>query len=280
MTTTQPDWHAHLTLGFAQDGAVTRLVERAHAGPLRVQKPLYPEGAHICHAIVLHPLGGVVGGDQLALNTTVYERAHAVLTTPGAAKWYRANGRVSRQTVTLTIKPGARLEWLPQETILFDASEVELTQSISLGKGASYIGCEILCFGRTASGESFNSGKITQRTSITSEGRLLWSEQGHLCGGSDVMRSPLVLSDKTVCATMLAVGTPLSGALLQAIRQEVDDLLARQGEFGMSQIKSLVVARYLGNSSEVARNVMLCVWKHVRPHLMGCEAVVPRIWNT
>ena len=280
MTLTQPDWHAHLALGFAQDGSTTRLTERSHTGPLRVQKPLYPEGAGICHAIVLHPPGGVVGGDQLALSATVGQHAHAVLTTPGAAKWYRANGRISRQHIALTIANGASLEWLPQESIFFDEANVELTQSIAVGKNASYIGCEILCLGRTASGESFNSGKITQRTSVRYEDRLIWSEQGQLAGGSSAMHSPLVMSGKTVCATLLAVGKPISAALLQTIRQDVESMGAPDGDFGISQIKSLVVLRYLGTSSEVARNVLLCGWKHLRPTLIGCQAVVPRIWNT
>ena len=102
------NWQAHLALKFADDGGTTRLVERSHSGPLRVQKPLYPEGARICHAIVLHPPGGVVGGDQLSVHAGVGSGAHALLTTPGAAKWYRANGHVSRQQINLTLEPGAR----------------------------------------------------------------------------------------------------------------------------------------------------------------------------
>src|SRR3954469_23845052 len=100
---------ARLSLGFADDHGATRLVERSHMGPLRVQKPLYPEGEKVCHAIVVHPPGGIVGGDQLSLNTQVGERAHAFVTTPGAAKWYKANGHVSRQDVRLDIDDGAAL---------------------------------------------------------------------------------------------------------------------------------------------------------------------------
>ncbi|MFC3106984.1 urease accessory protein UreD [Undibacterium arcticum] len=273
-------WQARLVLGFADDAGTTRLVERTHFGPLRVQKPLYPEGARVCHAIVVHPPGGVVGGDELALVAKVDQAAHAFITTPGAAKWYKANGRTSRQDIRLEIAAGAKLEWLPQETIFFDAAQVQLTQSVALGKDASYIGCEILCFGRTASGESFTSGKVSQRTSIRRESKLIWWEQGVLAGGSGSMLSPLGLSGKTVCATLIAVGKPLPASLLNTIRQEVDMLSGNDGAFGISQLKSVLVARYLGDSSEIARRAMLCVWQHVRPDLMACAAVVPRIWNT
>lgn len=276
----ESNWQAYLTLKFVDDSGTTRLVERTHSGPLRVQKPLYPEGVRICHAIVLHPPGGVVGGDQLTLSATVERDAHAVLTTPGAAKWYRANGHISRQQVSLTIESGAQLEWLPQESIFFDAADIQLSQNIQLGKDARYIGCEILCFGRTASGESFNTGRVSQRTSIVREGQLIWWEQGSIAGGSAAIQSPMSLSGNTVCATLLAVGKSLGAPLLQAIRQDVFRLTGNENDFGMSQIKSLLVARYLGSSSEIARIVMLCVWKHLRPELMGCEAVVPRIWQT
>ncbi|MES2933675.1 MAG: urease accessory protein UreD, partial [Pseudomonadota bacterium] len=188
-----------------------------------------------------------------------------------------------RSVASLTPAPmaaNAKLEWLPQETIFFDAAEVQLSQSISLAKDATYIGCEILCFGRTASGESFNRGKISQRTSIRREGKLIWWEQGGLSGGSPSMRSPLGLAGKSVCATLIATGKPLSAALLNTIRHEVGDIIGDDGQFGISQLKSVLVARYLGNSSEIARRVMLCVWHHIRPELMGCAAVVPRIWNT
>ena len=130
-----PNWQARLVLGFADDAGTTRLIERTHFGPLRVQKPLYPEGAHVCHAIVVHPPGGVVGGDELALVAKVGEAAHAVITTPGAAKWYKANGRTSRQDIALDIAAGARLEWLPQWVI-------PLTHTWRLLASWHCLGCE------------------------------------------------------------------------------------------------------------------------------------------
>lgn len=269
-------WQARLSLGFESDRGTTRLVEREHAGPLRVQKPLYPEGNAVCHAIVIHPPGGVVGGDELDLRARVGAQASALLATPGAAKWYKANGHVSRQNVHLSAGEGATLEWLPQETIFFDAAHVRLDHQVELDREASYIGCEILCFGRTASGESFNTGTVEQRTGIRRDGRLVWFEQGSLEAGTEAMRSPLGLAGRTVCATLIAVGRQLPGSVIAALR-EID---APAGSFGVTQMKSVVVVRHLGDSSELARRLMMDAWRLLRPALTGREAVVPRIWNT
>lgn len=246
---------------------------RAHRGPLRVQKPLYPEGARICHAIVVHPPGGVVGGDRLEIDVEAGDASHAFLTSPGAAKWYRANGKVSRQELRIRAGAGAAVEWMPQETIFFNDANVTLDQRIELAADASYIGCDILCFGRRASGERFAAGRIAQHTRIRRGGKLLWWEQGALLGGSGAMQSPLGLNGASVCATLIGVGKPAAGALLDTIRA-LDPALA------VSQVKSVFVARYLGDDSESARRVMFGVWQLLRPHLLGCAAPVPRIWNT
>jgi urease accessory protein len=278
--TGHPPWQASLSMGFTLDCGVTRMTERTHSGPLRVQKPLYPEGPEICHAIVVHPPGGVVGGDQLAISASVAPSCAALLTTPGAAKWYRANERQSRQTVRLQASAGAALEWLPQETIFFNQADVQLDHSVELEGDARYIGCEVLCFGRTASGEVFDSGAIRQRTSIRRDGKLIWFEQGMLAGDRPAMHSPLGLCGKPVCATLIACGKPLAGAALERIRMAVADVGADPEAFGLSQLKSVLVARYLGDSSETAKQLLARVWQVVRPEMLGRPAAAPRIWNT
>ncbi|MCS0591996.1 urease accessory protein UreD [Massilia norwichensis] len=268
-----PPWHASLQLRFAADadGATTRLTGRAHAGPLRVQKALYPEGARTCHVIVVHPPGGVVGGDQLEIGMRLGAGSRVFATTPGAAKWYRAQAGAARQEVRLQAGEGAALEWLPQESIFYDGARVELGHEVELGAQACYIGSEILCFGRRAMGEAFTRGHVVQRTRIRQAGRLVWHEQGRL--DADAIASPLGMGGRSVCATLLAVGRPLPAPALAALRAEVPGL-------ALSQVKSVLVARHLGDDSERARGAMLRVWQAVRPHLLGVEARPPRIWNT
>jgi urease accessory protein len=278
----EPDkpFQARLSLHFEEDAGITRLIGRDHLGPLLVQKPFYPENSDMCQAVIIHPPGGVVGGDKLEMTVKVGRSANAQITTPGAAKWYKANGNVSRQGIKLDIGAGGALEWVPQETIFFDNVHVELDHQVLLEKEASYIGCEILCFGRTASGESFTNGQIGQRTSIRRDDKLVWFEQIRLQGGSSAMKNPLGLGGHTVCATLIAVGKTVSADLLNEARDGATEISCGLGHFGISQLPSLIVARYLGNSSEIARRIMLNTWGLLRPVMLGREAMVPRMWNT
>jgi urease accessory protein len=271
---------ARLSLGFADDAGATRLVDREHFGPLLVQKPLYPEGREVCQVVIIHPPGGVVGGDELEIIAKVGASANAQITTPGAAKWYKANGHVSHQNIRLDVSAGGSLEWVPQETIFFDNAHVELDHRVLLEKDASYISCEILCFGRTAFGESFSGGQIRQRTRIHRDGKLVWFEQLRVLGGSPAMKASLILANSTVCATLIAVGKAVPGALLHEAREGASAIANGAGCFGISQSKQIVVARYLGDSSETARRLMLHAWGLLRPAMLGRQLAVPRLWNT
>ncbi len=272
--------HARLNLGFADDAGTTRMIERSHFGPLRVQKPLYPEHPAVCHAVIVHPPGGILGGDHLSITANVGARAHALLTTPGAGKWYRANGFVSQQQVSLRADVGAALEWLPQETIFFNDADVRMEHQVELAAEASYIGAEILCFGRTASGELFTKGRVSQRTSIRRAGKLLWFEQGSLRAGTASMDSPLALAGYTVCATLIAVGNTMTPAFLTQLREETSALTSDGARSGATQMKQVLVLRYLGHSSQSARQWLSHAWQRIRPALMQRDAVIPRIWNT
>ncbi len=265
-------WEASLSLAYTRDGGATRLTGRRHHGPLRVQKALYPEGPGVCHTIVIHPPGGVVGGDRLALDADVQAGGHAVLTTPGAAKWYRANGKASAQQVRLSAGAGAAVEWLPQESIFYDDAHVQLEHAVQLADDASYLGCEILCLGRRASGESFNTGRIGQRTSIRRGGRLLWWEQGVVTPATAA--SPLGLAGHTVCATLLAAGTLAGADLLPSLRALGPHVQATMAG------RHVLAVRHLGHDSEAAREAMLAALHLVRPALLGRPAHTPRSWRT
>ncbi len=270
-------WHASLRLQFARAGMATRLASRSHCGPLRVQKALYPEGEEVCHAIVVHPPGGVAGGDSLDIAVDLAAGAHALLTTPGAGKWYRANGKQSRQQLRLRAAPGAAIEWLPQESIFYNQANVVLDQQVELAAGASFIGCDILCFGRRAAGEAFTEGSVRQQMQIRLDGKLIWHEQGSADGAGPAMASPLGLGGHSVCVTLLAVGKPADAALLAALRAIGPGLAL---DAGASQLKSLLVLRCLCDDSEAARKLVMAAWALLRPHLLGRAARVPRPWLT
>src|SRR5947209_5420521 len=131
-TSSSTHWPARLDLAFALREGRTTLVHRAHVGPLVVQKSLYPEGPVVCQCVIVHPPGGIAGGDSLDLHVHVGPDAHAQLVTPGAAKWYRSGGREARQGLAFDIANGASLEWLPHENIVFDGADARMHTRIVL----------------------------------------------------------------------------------------------------------------------------------------------------
>jgi urease accessory protein len=257
-------WRAELALEFARAGTKSVLARRTSEGPLVVQKALYPEGEKVCHAIVVHPPGGIAGGDELFL--AVKSKAHAVLTTPGAAKWYRSAGPWARQKLSFEVEDA--LEWLPRETIVFDGALAQLECEIRLGKLARYIGWEIVCLGRTGSGERFAGGQLKTDTRIYREQDLLWVERGTIDGGGRLLHSPVGLDGKTVFGTLVA--TCDSSTVLQQCRPIA----------AVTQLPGLLVARYLGDSTEDALRCFTALWRVLRPAILGREAVEPRIWST
>ena len=281
MQATEPiasPWQASLALGFTRRGDSTILARREHRGPLRVQKALYPEGPELCHAIVLHPPAGIAGGDQLDIRIEADAGAHVLLTTPGAGKWYRSGGAQSSQRLHVKVGAGATAEWLPQESIVFSGALADMRSTIGLEAGARFIGVETICFGRRASGETFERGRLRLATDIRSEGRLLWRERGVIDGGSPLLASPIGLAGFSVCSTVLAAGVELTPETLAACRAAESKEAGAQ--WGVSLLPQLLVGRYLGHSAEAAREWLLQLWTALRPAMSGREAIAPRIWNT
>ena len=269
-------WPARLALDFERRGERTVLAGVEHQGPLRVQRALYPEGSGVCQAIVLHPPGGVAGGDCLEIVVAAAPAAHAQMTTPGAGKWYRSGGRVARQSLLFRVGEEAVVEWLPQETIVFDGAEAQMTTRVELASGGVFCGWEILCLGRTAAGERFSSGQLDLATRIESDGRPLWIERGSLRGGSSWLEAAAGLGGQPVSATLVLAGRTIDGAWLAACQA-----IAGEGlRSGVTALPEVLLARCLAPGAEVAREWLVAVWKQLRPLALGRAAVPPRIWST
>lgn len=269
-------WRAALSLGFERRDAGTVLVRNRHLGPLRVQKALYPEGEAICHAIVLHPPAGLVGGDSLSLDVEVSAGAHALLTTPGAGKWYRSNGLEARMRQLLRVADGARCEWLPQESIVYDGARGMLGSEVLLDEGARFIGMEMVCLGRTASGEAFDSGAFALETRIRHAGRSVWLERGRLAGGDAMLSSAAGLAGQPVFGTMVMIGPGADEGLRDACRE----IVAQVGNSGVTLVDGVLVARWMGPAVEPGRAWFRALWALARPALMGVAMREPRIWRT
>jgi len=268
-----PSWHAELELGYARFGDSTRPVMRRHQGPLRVQKHLYAEGPQVCQHIIVHPPGGIAGGDRLDLCANVGKDAWAQLTSPGAAKWYRAASPAYQQ-LELRVEAGATLEWLPQETIVFSAAQAELTTHIELQGDARLCYWDMVALGRPASGERFDLGHFQSHLDIRRDGQWLWHERQRIIGGDGLLDSPIGLDGKPVFATLLMTGEA-SSELLEVCRN-----LQNPVRGNLTQLPGLLVARCLADEALHARAWLIELWTLLRPALLGREAVAPRIWST
>jgi len=267
-------WKARLALEFRFENGKSTLTRKDHDGPLVVQKPLYPEGGEVCHAIVVHPPGGIAGGDELGLNVRAAENASALLTTPGAAKWYRSAGSWARQDAVFDVQ--GELEWLPQETIVFDGALVQTAYDVKLGARAGIIGWDIVCLGRTGSGERFMRGSYRSSIRIRREDRLLWLERGRIDGGGRLLDSPAGLAGNPVFGTLFASYPDFDGKILDDLREQKPIL----GAGAVTLLPGMLLARYLGDSGEAARRYFTALWRVLRPALAGRDATEPRIWRT
>ena len=268
-----PSWHAELELAYGRFGDATRPVLRRHQGPLRVQKHLYAEGPQVCQHIIVHPPGGIAGGDQLNISASVGEQAWAQLTSPGAAKWYRANGPAFQQ-IALQVAAGATLEWLPQESIVYGGAQAQLQTRIDLEGDARLCYWDMVALGRPASGERFDSGEFRSRLDIRRDGQLLWHERQRIAGGDGLLDSPIGLGGRPVFATLLITGE-VAPELLEQCREQ-----PCPGRGDLTQLPGLLVARCLADEALHARAWLIRLWQLLRPALLGREAVPPRIWNT
>lgn len=277
MVTVEAQWQARLALEYTFARGRTTLSRREHKGPLLVQKALYPEGDAVCHSIIVHPPGGIAGGDALALDARLREGATALLTTPGAGKWYKSAGRAASLAQVFDIGRGAVLEWLPQPTIVFDAARAQTRTEVRLHEEALYMGWEVTCMGRTASGERFASGELRQRTEVWQQGRRLWCEYARLAGDDPMLASQTGLNGCTVSATLIAAGKDIPKELLDQCRGVAPEAGARAG---ITALPRLLLARYLGHGSEAAMQYFIALWCLLRPALAGRGALPPRIWAT
>jgi len=268
-----PSWHAELELGYGRDGETTRPTLRRHKGPLRVQKHLYGEGPEVCQHIIVHPPGGIAGGDRLDIAATVGANAWAQLTSPGAAKWYRAKGP-AYQRLELKVGAGATLEWLPQETIVYCGAQAELSTRIELEGDARLCYWDMVALGRPASGERFNTGHFQAHLDIRRDGQLLWHERQRIRGDDGLLDSPIGLAGQPVFATLLISGE-IDADLLERCRM-IPSLV--RGD--LSQLPGLLVARCLASEALHARAWLIDLWRLLRPVLLGRTAVPPRIWST
>ncbi len=274
-------WQGSLSLDYRRSDGRTVVSDR-HDGPLRVLKSLYPEGPRTCHSVLVHPPGGIVGGDTLAIAIDVGPDAHALVTTPGATRFYRSTGALASQSTSIRAATGARLEWLPLETIAYSGCIAQNAIRFELDAGAETIGWDLTALGLPASDQPFVAGSFSQ--SIEFPGR--WLDRGTLRGDAPaLLDSPLGWAGMRVLATLwFAAGTPIAearrDALLDAARALAEGDALQRTTGATSPHAGVVVLRVLAPNVEPAMALLARVWSAWRRTAWQLEASAPRVWRT
>jgi urease accessory protein len=272
-------WEATIALGFSARPEKTVMSSMHFKGPMRVQRPFYPEGAP-CHVYLLHPPGGMVSGDKLGIAIEVHENAHALLTTPSAGKVYRADSaQVSQsQTITIDVASQGICEWLPQENILFDGANAFLSTRISLHSTSLFVGWDMISFGRQAGNSPFQSGGLSQRFNISIDGKLCAIENFRLDPELELLSSPLGLGNFPHLGNLYFVG--------QGIESKIDILRSTLPDSSDSLFiaathkPNMLIVRAFSHCAEQLRNTFYQIWGAMREPVLMVPPSYPRIWST
>ncbi len=290
-------WHAKLSLNYRASEGKT-LLDFAHNGPLRILQSLYPEGEAICHNVLVHPPGGVAGGDDLDITVNVKEGAHALITTPGATRFYKTSGDAAIQRTVVKMEDGARLEWLPLENIAYSGCLATNRLQLQLAPTAEMIGWDITALGLPAANQPFERGALTQHVELLAplhdcenaqsirsvHAHSPWLERGCIAAtDTRLLRSPIGLNGHTCLATLFfiagrAISVPARELFLSESR-EISQNHALSSTCGISCPHSqIIVLRALADHSEQAMDLCKQVRGAWREIAWGLPATAPRIW--
>lgn len=271
-------WRAELHLRCEQRagpaGPRTVLARKHQLGPMTLQRAFHPEGAP-CHLYPLHPPGGVVGGDALDIQLDVVAGAHALATTPGAAKFYRSAGESALQTQVLSVAQGAVLEWLPQPAILFPGARVRAHTEVLLRGDARFLGWEVTALGRPVINERFSQGTLDATLALSRDGRPLLQDRLRIAAAADLERAG-GLRGRPVTGTFLAAAADAEALeMTHAVLAGAPGILT-----GVTLLDDLLVVRALADTTEPVQGLFCALWAALRPRLLGLAPQPPRIWAT
>lgn len=278
-------WYASLQLGFRYQAVEhrTTLVHRKHDGPVRVQKMLWPEKSGVCHAIIVHPPAGIAGGDHLTFDMQVDADAHALVTTPGAGKWYKTNGKQAYQHINIRLNGNAIFEWLPQETMLFNGANAYSETIIHLEQATSFIGWDMLVIGRQACSEQFSEGQYRNHFKLFRENQLLVADCLNFSGNDRWLSSCLGMNGHAVMGSFWAVAPEKYRArlYLDEYIAVIRELITRMKiNVTLTVLGDVICARFLGDDVRQCHDAFAAIRARLRRYWFDLDEEFPRIWRT
>lgn len=276
-------WFAKLELGFTKDSNRTILAHRKHFGPVRVQKMLWPEKTGVCHAIIVHPPAGIAGGDHLTFEMKIDQDSHALVTTPGAGKWYKTNLKQAFQHIHIHVQDEAIFEWLPQETMLFNGANANSETIVHLDAAASFIGWDMLVIGRQARHETFSQGAYQNKFQLYQNQKILVADCLNFKGNDRWLKSCLGMNGHAVMASFWAVPPEQyrSNFYLDQHIDQIRELIMRMNiNVTLTLLDYVVTARYLGNDVRECHDAFAAIRAKLRRYWFDLDEEFPRIWRT
>ena len=277
-------WHAKLDLNYNNTGSVDAPrtgLHFLHEGPLRVLQSLYPEGDAICHNVIVHPPSGIVGGDVLDISVRLAAGTHALVTTPGATRFYKSVDAPGTQQVQAHVAAGARLEWLPLEAIAYNACNAVNRAVFTLEPGAQMMAWDMTALGLPNAGEPFERGVFNQHIEIPG----LWLERARIdAADTRLMNSPVGLAGMRCMGTLFfASGDVITRdrreALLEAVRLVLGQSALVKTSGATAPNPRMVVVRTLSPVVEPTMVTLRACWAALRSVAWGMGNAPPRIWS-
>ena len=285
-------WHASLALEFYHSSYGTQLVKTTRKGPLSVQKAFYPEGQECAHIYLLHPPAGIVSGDTLTINVHVNPSAHVLVTTPGANRFYRARDNQligcpeQKQSTVFQVNSKAICENFPQETIVYEGACGFNTVDVSLEASSIYLGWDITCLGLPSSNQPFAEGEYTQLNRMYCDDKLIYHDRIAIKPNNQLLHHSAGLASFSVFGTFLIFAEQLRDhhqakaiALVNELREIIETQKAEKF-ISVTQMKGLIVIRYLGEQATQCKRLFILLWQCIRPQLIDCLGIEPRVWHT
>jgi urease accessory protein len=270
-----PGWQGRLQLTYRYHRDRTQAIQCQGTAPLKVQRSFYPESDAICHNTILHTAGGVVGGDKLQIDIDLQPQSRAVITTAAAGKIYGSNGAIASQSIIQNVGENACLEWLPQETIVFDGAIFHQHLQVNLAATATWIGWEINRFGRTARGERFTSGEWRSATEVYRVGKPVWIDRQQLLG-DNMVDSIHSLAGHSIVGSLAWIGGEVSKDLVSTARSIFG---GESSKIGVTRLTEGLLCRYRGDSTTEVRQWFTAVWHLLRHSCLDSPPIHLRVWQ-
>lgn len=258
-------------VSFSGTAGETRLKHLYQSDPCRVLFPRQADGAEK-QAVIVTTSGGIVGGDRLRFDIEAGTGSVASVTTQAAEKVYRSTGANSEIDVSVRVRDGALLEWMPQETILFDGARLRRHTRIDVTRTGRILAGEIVVFGRRARDETFTRGFLHDAWRLSRDDRLVWADALHLSSEiADTVANPHTFGGAAAVATAIYCAPDAADCLDSARRCA--------GSGGASCVDDVLIVRFVHTDAAVLRAEFTHFWKHFRHDVAGLPAVLPRVWE-